>query len=182
MASANATTADGSVNLNISAYLSISLDDSTIEFGQIAIENSLVGPATCDSYTGVGTNILALNDQASACNNTKDVFQITNDGNFDANITVASSKSNTNFLCTTCDQNPSFEYKVVDDACEGTSDQDTYKNFTNTDRNELCADLDPADAFNVSLKILIPIDVQPTQKTATLNFTASCANANCENN
>ncbi len=158
-----ATTApNGTVTLNVSGTLSITLINSSIAFSTCKPDaTTLYVNSSAGVETG-GTCTAAPSD---------DYILVNNNGNVDANVTVKSSVVASSFIGGT---SPSFQYWGENvDGCTGTNTALT--SFT-TSETAFCPNLESDDSGdNVKLfaRVGIPSDAPVQgQQTATITFTA----------
>ena len=164
-------TDSGQVNVTIYEDITISMISSTINFGS-GVVSSGSDSATLDSATGSTTN---GNWSFSSQNLT---FQ--NDGNVDINVTVASGKNSSDYLCSgdsDCDQAGAATYKfktIAGHNC-GTN-QSSYTSFTKSNQS-VCTNLDAlnsADDSGIAIELTVPGDAHGA-KTDTLTFISTAS-------
>ena len=134
----------GTVILNITDALSITLADSTIDFGQCQV-NTTNAFSTVDSNQGAGS---LDNDLCSNVGGLPDYLVLENDGNINANVTVQSNVTGSTFFN---DGDSAIWYLTADvggDAgCTNGNLQGTYTEFSAVDTPLLaCDNLSSANA------------------------------------
>lgn len=143
-----ATVAEGSISLYINPALSISANDSSIDFGTCV-------PNTTRGYTLVDSEL--NNSQANnyECDGTfPDSFSIVNDGTFPANVSL---QANSTGALLFNDSDSWVAYKIVPDGADCTGSYAvSYTNFTVPDQEALgCDNLSSGGHFNVPIKLFI---------------------------
>ena len=138
---------DASVNLSITGILSITLTNSTINFGACSIN-------TTKNYSVFDSNLSSsLEDNSNCLNGTfPDYLVLKNSGNVDINVTV---KIDTNISIFFNDASSWLAYSTLNNSltngCSGVLQ--SYTNFTqaNLDTNA-CTNLTSLSEFNTSIK------------------------------
>ena len=134
----------GTVTLNITDSLSITLVNATIDFGACQV-NTTNGFSTVDSNQGAG----ALdNDLCSNVGGLPDYLVLENDGNVNANVTVQSNVTGSSFFN---DAGSSIWYLTADvsgdEGCTAGNLQASYTEFSAADTDFLaCDNLSSANA------------------------------------
>lgn len=143
----------GTANLTISAAASISFSDAVCDFGAGSVNET---PTFANIYTGNGTCI-----NGSWTGNACDGLEITNDGNVNLTVTLASSGDKDAFIGGT---SPSFQWNVTDGTdCVGVEGITSLTEITGTPN--ACTNLTQAGTLTIDFALTIPEDAEGTKGT-----------------